>query len=108
MDVHLLNFRGRCVDRSLSDPWTGRGHGSIEDDAVVVFHAGTKLEDGLLTTNGGRVLCVTATGPSLNEARERAYAAYDKIQWDGKFCRRDIGTERRRSRIELGSAEGAR
>jgi phosphoribosylamine--glycine ligase len=60
---------------------------------VVVFHAGTRLArpNGPPVTDGGRVVCVTALGDTLVHARERAYAAYDKIQWEGKFCRRDIG-----------------
>ncbi|MCP3919926.1 MAG: phosphoribosylamine--glycine ligase [bacterium] len=67
------------------------GLDAIEDESVVVFHAGTKLEDGDIKTNGGRVLCVTALGQGRSEARELAYAAYDQIHWDGKFCRTDIG-----------------
>lgn len=61
----------------------------VED--VVVFHAGTKLNGPDVVTSGGRVLCVTALGEDTEDARERSYTAYDKIQWDGKFCRRDIG-----------------
>lgn len=69
-------------------------------EEVVVFHAGTAHEDREIVTSGGRVLCVTAMGKDLDEARERAYEGYDQIQWDGKFCRRDIGkrSEARRAR----------
>lgn len=56
-----------------------------------VFHAGTALQDGQLVTRGGRVLCVTALGHGLPEARARAYAAVAGIGWDGAFYRRDIG-----------------
>jgi len=68
-------------------------------DDVVVFHGATKRVEnpaGELSTvtNGGRVLCVTATGGSVDEARARAYQAYDLLEWDGKFCRRDIGRRR--------------
>jgi len=66
----------------------------------VVFHAGTKLNDGQVLTSGGRVLCVTTLGKDLDEARERSYRAYDRIEWDGKFCRRDIGMERRQRVVE--------
>ena len=66
----------------------------------VVFQAGTKLNDGQILTNGGRVLCVTSLGKDLDEARERSYRAYDHIQWAGKFCRRDIGKERRLREVE--------
>ncbi len=57
---------------------------------VVVFHAGTKLENGKLLANGGRVLGVCATGETIKEARDTAYNAIDKIDWPYGFCRRDI------------------
>jgi phosphoribosylamine--glycine ligase len=55
-----------------------------------VLHAGTADRDGQVVTDGGRVLNVTGTGPSPAAARERAYAAADKIDFDGKQLRRDI------------------
>ena len=59
---------------------------------VVVFHAGTaRGDDGALMSFGGRVLNVCARGATLAEARDRAYAAIDKIDFSGGFCRRDIG-----------------
>ena len=59
---------------------------------LMVFHAGTKRgEDGSLLANGGRVLNVTALGGDLRQARDRAYAAIDQIDWPEGFCRRDIG-----------------
>jgi len=60
-------------------------------DGVEIFHAGTKAEGGRITANGGRVLGVAATGASVAEAQKRAYAAVDRIDWPGGFCRRDIG-----------------
>jgi phosphoribosylamine--glycine ligase len=62
-----------------------------EDSSNMVFHAGTLLKDAVVTANGGRVLNVTARGASLAEARERAYAMVDGIDWPEGFCRRDIG-----------------
>ena len=57
-----------------------------------VFHAGTsRRENGMLVTSGGRVLNVTATAPTADEARRRAYRAVDIIQFPGRVCRRDIG-----------------
>ena len=56
-----------------------------------VFHAGTRLQDGKVLTNGGRVLCVTALGDSLRIARSRAYEAIDGIRYEGMQYRRDIG-----------------
>ncbi len=57
----------------------------------LVFHAGTALRDGALLSAGGRVLNVTAVGPSLSDAREQAYAALDHIRLDGAQFRTDIG-----------------
>ncbi len=62
-----------------------------EDSLNMVFHAGTAAKDGQIVATGGRVLNVTARGDSLAEARARAYAMVDAIDWPGGFCRRDIG-----------------
>ena len=62
-----------------------------QSDALQVFHAGTKIVDGQLVTSGGRVLAVTALGDDISDARKKAYAAADKIQFDGKQMRTDIG-----------------
>ncbi|MDL4915624.1 MAG: phosphoribosylamine--glycine ligase [Enterobacterales bacterium endosymbiont of Blomia tropicalis] len=56
-----------------------------------VFHAGTRLADDLVLTNGGRVLCVTALGDDVAAAQKRAYELAQPISWQGSFCRRDIG-----------------
>ena len=58
---------------------------------AVVFHAGTALQDGVLTTAGGRVLCATALGTTVADARARAYALASAVQFDGLQCRTDIG-----------------
>jgi phosphoribosylamine--glycine ligase len=58
---------------------------------VEIFHAGTRLGDGKIVANGGRVLDVCGTGSTIREAQQRAYAAVDAIDWPGGFCRRDIG-----------------
>ncbi len=74
----------------------------IEDaaalDGVTVYHAGTKLEDGVFYTNGGRVLDVTALGNSFEAARDLAYKACSLISWDGMFMRHDIGARALRGR----------
>lgn len=57
---------------------------------VQVFHAGTRRENGAVVTNGGRVLAVTALGDNLASARDRAYAAIAKIDFEGAQYRRDI------------------
>jgi phosphoribosylamine--glycine ligase len=60
-------------------------------EGVTVFHAGTKRRGEDLVADGGRVLGVTAIGANVGEARNRAYAAVDLIDWPEGFCRRDIG-----------------
>ena len=55
-----------------------------------VFHAGTAVKDGKLVTNGGRVLGVTATAPTLDEAIQKAYADVKKIHFDKAHYRTDI------------------
>lgn len=61
-----------------------------EDKNVVVFHAGTKEADGKIVTSGGRVLGVTAVDASIKAARDRAYAAVEKIAFEKNFYRKDI------------------
>jgi len=58
---------------------------------VEIFHAGTTREGDRILATGGRVLGVTARGTDIGQAKDRAYAAVDKIAWPGGFCRRDIG-----------------
>ena len=58
-----------------------------------VFHAGTRLQDGKLLTNGGRVLGVTATAPTLEQAIQKAYADVRRIHFDGAHFRTDIGVK---------------
>jgi phosphoribosylamine--glycine ligase len=58
---------------------------------VKIFHAGTVREGSRILADGGRVLGVTAKGRDIRAAQARAYAAVDKIDWPGGFCRRDIG-----------------
>ncbi|MCK0103428.1 phosphoribosylamine--glycine ligase [Pseudohalocynthiibacter sp. F2068] len=62
-----------------------------ETSSEMVFHAGTSERDGKTVATGGRVLNVTARGASLSEARDRAYAMVEQINWPEGFCRSDIG-----------------
>lgn len=64
-------------------------NGQVE--GATVFHAGTVKKDGKFYTNGGRVLGVTALGNTLDEALKKAYAAVEKISFEGAHYRRDIG-----------------
>ncbi len=65
--------------------------GASAMEGVEIFHAGTAKKDGRIVASGGRVLNVTALGKTVREARERAYAAVDRIDWPEGFVRRDIG-----------------
>ena len=69
--------------------WENQTH--FETPNMKVFHAGTKWEGDRYVTNGGRVLNVTARGPSLKDARECAYKTVERISWKGSFYRKDIG-----------------
>jgi phosphoribosylamine--glycine ligase len=69
---------------------------------VIVFHAGTRDDDGRLVTSGGRVLAVTALAPTVAQAAERSRAAAERISFEGKQLRRDIGWR------EIGRAGGER
>lgn len=62
-----------------------------EDSSHMVFHAGTGMQDGAIVATGGRVLNITARGDSLTEARKRAYAMVDAVDWPDGFNRNDIG-----------------
>lgn len=74
----------------------------IEDaealDGVTVYHAGTREQDGQILTNGGRVIDVTALGATFEDARNLAYAACEKIDFEGKTLRHDIGLRALRGR----------
>ena len=71
-------------------------------EGVFVYHAGTTLDDeGDVLTNGGRVLDVTAIAPSFEEARNKAYQACDRISFEGKTYRHDIGIKAIKGRANL-------
>lgn len=72
----------------LGDEITGLPK-QVEDGYV--FHAGTTLKDGKVTTSGGRVLCVTALGETVKYAQQRAYQIAESIHFDGAQYRKDIG-----------------
>ena len=94
--VHRRRVRHRRArERGLPGrPRTGDPIDGLDDAARVegamVFHAGTRRVDGAICTAGGRVLAVTAMGPSLDDARARAYDAASRITWPGRQYRRDI------------------
>ncbi|HLC24549.1 MAG TPA: phosphoribosylamine--glycine ligase [Nitrosopumilaceae archaeon] len=63
----------------------------LQDKNSFVFHAGTKRENDKILTNGGRVLGVTALGDTLDSAISNAYSRIEKISWQNKYFRKDIG-----------------
>ena len=63
----------------------------IEHDGFKVFHAGTEYVDGDIRSNGGRVLCITTLGDSVQSAQKKAYSKLSSIKWDDSFYREDIG-----------------
>ncbi len=65
--------------------------GINSDDEYLVFHAGTRKEEGKLLTSGGRVLAVSAYGANMDEALSRCYRGTDEIEFEGKYFRKDIG-----------------
>lgn len=87
----VLAAHGYPEDPRGGDAIDGLGTRASVSDDCLVFHAGTRLDDGTLRTAGGRVLCVTALGDSVKIAQARAYAAIEGIRFDGMQYRRDIG-----------------
>jgi phosphoribosylamine--glycine ligase len=83
---------------------TGKSISGLDDAAkledVQIFHAGTKRANGEIRTAGGRVLAVTALGSTIKEARERAYEAVSRIQFENCKYRRDIALSAVAANIE--------
>ena len=63
----------------------------VDSGDAKIFHAGTKLESNNIVSNGGRVLCATALGSSIQDAQKRAYELVDRVDWHGSYYRTDIG-----------------
>jgi phosphoribosylamine--glycine ligase len=68
-----------------------RGLDNIPSPDCKIFHAGTALRDSKVVTSGGRVLCITALGKTIKEARQKAYEVAQPIKWENIFYRTDIG-----------------
>ncbi len=86
----VLASDGYPVSYEKGFPITGLEAFEGKDD-YYCFHAGTAFKDGQIVTNGGRVLGITAIGPTLKEARARAYEATGWVNFDNKYMRKDIG-----------------
>lgn len=100
LDIRWRQGSSACVVLAAENypaaPRTGDVISGLEETSslpgIQVFHAGTALsDDGSIVTSGGRVLGVTATGDTLDDALDIAYAAVEKISWPGMQYRRDIG-----------------
>jgi phosphoribosylamine--glycine ligase len=87
----VLAAKGYPDDPLRGSEIRGLEAAAASDPGVRIFHAGTKREGGKLVADGGRVLNVVGLGKTLAEARARAYAVVDRIDWPEGFCRRDIG-----------------
>ena len=66
---------------------------NAHDSKIKVFHSGTAMKDGKLVTNGGRVLAVTVNGNGIEAQRSEIYAEIEKIGYEGKYFRRDVGLD---------------
>ena len=79
-----------------------RAREAARTPGVSILHAATRRDGETIVADGGRVLAVTARGRDVAEARARAYAAVDGIDWPGGFCRRDIGWRAVAAKTEVG------
>lgn len=86
----VLASQGYPGKPAKGEPITGLATAAAQE-GVEIFHAGTTAKDGVLVTNGGRVLNVCATGSNLRGALRRVYTAIHEIRWPNKMFRRDIG-----------------
>jgi len=80
---------GYPEDYRKGDPIAGLD--DVDDEDLKVFHAGTRLKDGEVVTNGGRVLCVVGLGVDVAAAQRRAYEGVARVRWADHYFRRDIG-----------------
>jgi phosphoribosylamine--glycine ligase len=87
----VLAAKGYPDDPLRGSEIRGLDAAAASDPTVQIFHAGTKRVDGTLLADGGRVLNIVGLGATIEEARYRAYAVIDRIDWPEGFCRRDIG-----------------
>lgn len=85
----VLAAGGYPADYAKGDRIEGLEHAAQLEGKV--FHAGTALRDGNVVTSGGRVLCATALGETVQQAQEQAYRLATSINWQGRFYRSDIG-----------------
>ena len=83
----VMAAKGYPESYQMGDPITL----PITSSSTKVFHAGTRLEDSQIFSNGGRVLCATSLGKDLKDAQKKAYDLINEIEWSGSYFRTDIG-----------------
>jgi phosphoribosylamine--glycine ligase len=67
--------------------------GAEQATGSIVFHAGTKLSNGNLVTNGGRVMAITSYGSTIHEALHQSYESASRIHWQDIYYRKDLGKD---------------
>jgi phosphoribosylamine--glycine ligase len=87
----VLAAKGYPDDPLRGSEIRGLDAAAASDPTVQIFHAGTTRVGEKLLADGGRVLNIVGLGKTIEEARTRAYAVIDRIDWPEGFCRRDIG-----------------
>ena len=65
----------------------------------IVFHAGTKEDSGMVISNGGRVMAITSFGRTIEEALGKSFDNAEKIHFDGKYYRKDIGFDLKEEKV---------
>ncbi len=78
----------------------GKGISGLEEvENSIVFHAGTRKEEDKVLTNGGRVMAITSIGRTIEDALSKSYENADKIKFDGKYYRKDIGFDLKEKKV---------
>ncbi|MBH83105.1 MAG: phosphoribosylamine--glycine ligase [Flavobacteriales bacterium] len=78
----------------------GKGISGLEEvENSIVFHAGTRKEEDKVLTNGGRVMAITSIGRTIEDALSKSYENADKVKFDGKYYRKDIGFDLKEKKV---------
>ena len=78
----------------------GKGISGLEEvESSIVFHAGTRKEEDKILTNGGRVMAITSFGRTIEEALSKSYDNAEKVKFDGKYYRNDIGFDLKEEKV---------